>query len=147
MNARNLAISLLVFALCCTTSLPVWSDTGAQSWQKMVFHVDESRNARWALMLANSYLDDNPGAKLAIVTYGPGVDFLLSGINDARGNAFAPAVRKLAARGVPIRICATTLRARDIDEKDVLDVVEIVPSGLSEIARLENLEGYAYIKP
>jgi intracellular sulfur oxidation DsrE/DsrF family protein len=119
----------------------------AASAQRMVFHVDETRNARWALMLARSYLDDVPGARVTVVTYGPGVDFLLHDAEDRHGNPYDPAVLTLIERGVGFRICGTTLKERGIAREQVLDGVEIVPSGLAEIARLQTVEGYAYLKP
>ena len=45
------------------------------------------------------------------------------------------------------RACAATLEARSIAREDLLDAVTIVPSGISEIARLQLKEGYAYLKP
>lgn len=116
-------------------------------WEKMVFHLDDSVNARWALLLANAYLDDSPGAHIAIVAYGPGIDFLLEGAEDRNGNPYDIAISNLRNRGVDFRVCATTLQARGIAEESVLDDVEIVPSGLTEIARLQLKEGYAYLKP
>lgn len=125
----------------------VWSDETGEDWEKMVFHLDESANARWALMLANAYLDDSPKAKIVIVAFGPGIDFLLEGAEDRRGNPYDAAVMELAQKGVAFRVCATTLNARDIAKERIVDDATIVPSGLSEIARLQIKEGYAYLKP
>ena len=69
-----LSLSLLI-GICGVTR----ADGVADGWRKVVFHVDEMRNARWALMLAGAYLDGSPDAKVMIVTYGPGIDFLLEG--------------------------------------------------------------------
>jgi intracellular sulfur oxidation DsrE/DsrF family protein len=136
-----LALSLLV------TTLPAWSEPPAPGWEKVVFHLDESRNARWALMLARSYLEDSPQAKVVFVTFGPGVDFLLLGAADKRGNSYDAAVLNLAEKGVEFRVCNATLGARGIDKEELLDGVRVVPSGISEIARLQLQEGYAYLKP
>ena len=46
-------------------------------------HIDETINARWALMLANSYLDDNPRQDCYRGIW-PGIDFLVEGAEDAR---------------------------------------------------------------
>lgn len=146
MNTRTLLTATLAALLWIGSIGPSWS-AEAESWEKMVFHLDDSSNARWAILLANSYLDDRPGAKIVIVAYGPGVDFVLDGATDLHGNPFESAVSDLVARGVPIRICGTTLKARDIPRDQVLDEVEVVPSGLTEIARLQLKEGYAYLKP
>lgn len=141
--ARGSLLALLLFGL----AVPVWSEESADPWEKVVFHVDETRNARWALMLARSYLDDSPKAKIVFVAYGPGVDFLLEDAEDRHGNPYDYAVLNLVNRGVEFRVCAATLSARKIAKEGLLDNVSIVPSGISEIARLQLKEGYAYLKP
>jgi intracellular sulfur oxidation DsrE/DsrF family protein len=124
-----------------------FSEDTADDWERMVFHLDETANARWALMLSNAYLDDSPRAKLVIVAYGPGIDFLIEGAEDRHGNPYEQAVMDLVARGVDFRVCATTLSARDIDKDRLVDGTTTVPSGLTEIARLQLKERYAYVKP
>ncbi len=147
MSMKSLRIGLLSTLILIGFVGPVGSDEGAETWEKVVFHVDETRNARWALMLARSYLDDSPNAKIVVVAYGPGVDFLREGAQDKRGNPYDPAVLSLAERGVAFRVCAATLGARKIPKEELLDPVAVVPSGISEIARLQIKEGYAYLKP
>lgn len=146
-NMTLLTKSCFLALLLIGLTQPAWSEESEDGWEKVVFHVDEMSNARWSLMLARSYLDDSPKAKIVFVVYGPGMDFLMEDTRDKRGNPYDPAVLKLADRGVEFRACATTLGARDIAKEDLLDAVLVVPSGLSEIARLQLKEGYAYIKP
>lgn len=146
MNTKKLIKHTLLLVLI-GMGVSAWAVAMAESWEKMVFHVDDTANARWALLLANSYLDDSSDARIVIVTYGPGVNFLLEDAEDRRGNPYDPAVINLAKRGVDFRICAITLDAKDIPKDEVLDVAKIVPSGLAEIARLQIKEGYAYLKP
>lgn len=146
MNTARLIRNGLLAMLLGIASV-VSAEQGGEHWEKMVFHLDETRNARWALMLANSYLDDSPNAKIVIVAFGPGIDFLLEGAEDGRGNPYDAAVMSLAQKGVEFRVCANTLSARGIDKDSIVDDATIVPSGLSEIARLQLREGYAYLKP
>ena len=147
MKIKPLLQSSLLALLLIGWSAPGFSEEAADSWEKIVFHLDETINARWAMMLANGYLDDSPKAKIVIVAYGPGVDFLLHDAEDGRGNPYDPAVLNLVEKGVDFRVCAGTLSARKIAKEDLLDVAKIVPSGVSEIARLQIKEGYAYLKP
>lgn len=147
MNNRYLMKPFLLALLLIPLTTGVWSQEQDQDWEKVVFHVDESSNARWALMLARSYLDDSPKAKIVFVTYGPGVDFLLEEAKDKRDKLFDPAIVALVERGVEFRVCAATLGAREIPKDELLSQVIIVPSGISEIARLQLKEGYAYFKP
>jgi intracellular sulfur oxidation DsrE/DsrF family protein len=147
MNLTRITTGAFLALLLSGFIAPVGADEAAENWEKTVFHVDEVANARWALMLARSYLDDNPGARVVFVTYGPGIDFLLQGAKDRRDQPFAPAVLALVERGVSFRVCAATLSARDIPRDDVLDAAAIVPSGIAEITRLQLKEAYAYFKP
>lgn len=147
MNMKPTVHGCLLAIVLAAPGTPAWSDPATGAWEKIVFHVDESVNARWAIMLADSYMDDSPKAKIVFVTYGPGIDFLLEDAEDRRGNPYDQAVRNLAERGVEFRLCADTLGARSIAREDVLDTVAIVPSGISEIARLQLKESYAYLKP
>jgi len=147
MSIKHLVTGSLLALAVIGSAVPVWSDETADGWEKVVFHVDDTANARWALMLANAYLDDSPKAKLVVVTYGPGIDFLLEDAEDRRGEPYAFAVSNLVEKGVKFSVCNETLHARSIDKEKVLDTVTIVPSGISEIARLQIKEGYAYLKP
>lgn len=147
MNTQRFIQHSILALLLFGPASAVPAEQGGESWEKMVFHLDETVNARWALMLANAYLDDSPNAKIVIVAFGPGVDFLLEGAEDQRGNPYDAAVMGLAQKGVDFRVCATTLSAREINKDRIVDDANIVPSGLSEIARLQIKEGYAYLKP
>jgi intracellular sulfur oxidation DsrE/DsrF family protein len=147
MTLKQLAALCLVALLLISPAGNVWSEKSGESWEKVVFHLDEKRNARWALMLARSYLDDAPTAKIVFVAYGPGIDFLLEDAKDHRDNPYDYAVLNLMERGVEFRVCAATLSARDIGKNALLEPVKVVPSGISEIARLQLKEGYAYLKP
>lgn len=144
---KRFAHSCLLAVLLVGLLVPVCAQQPKNSWDKVVFHVDETRTARWALMLARSYLDDVPTAKIVFVTYGPGVDFLLEDAKDHRDNPYNYAVMRLIERGVEFRVCNATLTAREISKTDLLEDVKIVPSGISEIARLQVKEGFAYLKP
>ena len=136
-------LAMMLIGIC----VPAWADEAGENWEKMVFHLDDTANARWALLLANAYLEDSPGVELVIVAYGPGIDFLLEGAEDRNGNPYDITVAGLIGKGVGFRVCAATLIAREISDDAVLDDVQVVPSGLSEIARLQLKEGFAYLKP
>lgn len=147
MNIKHPAKHILLLALLVGLAGPAWSEESETTWEKVVFHLDETVNARWGLMLARSYLDDSPKAKIVFVSYGPGIDFLLEDAEDRRGNPYDPAVTSLIARGVEFRVCGTTLSARKIDQGRLLEGVSVVPSGIYEIARLQLKDGFAYLKP
>lgn len=114
--------------------------------EKVVYHVNDSANARVAMNNVNNHLNATPGAKIVVVTHGKGIDFLLNDAKDDKGE-FASVVSGLKAKGVDFRVCNNTLVGRKIDPATVNLEASIVPSGVAEIGRLQSKEGYAYLKP
>ncbi|CAG2133131.1 hypothetical protein LMG31506_01175 [Cupriavidus yeoncheonensis] len=115
---------------------------------KVVYQLSEGIDqAVRAMGNLRNHLNGAPGTKLVVVAFGYGVDFLLEGAKDARGNTFDGPVGALASAGVEFRVCRNTLTARKISESSLLMESKIVPAGVVEIARLQFDEGYAYIKP
>ena len=114
---------------------------------RVVYHMDDSRNGRFALHIAADQLETNPDMKIAVVAYMGGVDFLLKGGKDRKGVPYAPAIQDLIARGVQFRVCSATLGFRDIGKDEVVDGIEFVPAGTYEVIRPQAEEGYVYLKP
>jgi len=114
--------------------------------EKVVYHVNDSANARVAMNNVNNHLGAAPDAKIVVVTHGKGIDFLLNDAKDDKGE-FAPAVAGLKGKGVDFRVCNNTLKARKLDASAVVPEATIVPSGVAEIGRLQAQEGYVYLKP
>ena len=73
--------------------------------------------------------------------------FWMIGAKTDGGYPFQLMVEELQAEGVKFKVCNNTLIARHVDPGQVLDDVEIVTSGVAELARLQAREGYGYIKP
>lgn len=115
----------------------------AESPTKLVMQVSEgSDQAEYALSIANNLLRTDPGAQIQIVAYAKGVDFLVDGSPGKRDE-----VKALKDRGVVFKVCNNTLRYRNIDPSKVLPEASTVPYGAIEIARLQQQEGFAYVKP
>lgn len=114
---------------------------------KVVYHVNDSDNATAALRNIKNHLEADPGARVVVVTHSKGIDFLLSGGADKNGNPYEPTVQALKDRGVDFRVCANTLKGRNMDPASVIPEASIVPSGVAEIGRLQAKEGYVYLKP
>ena len=72
---------------------------------------------------------------------------MLDGAADKNGNPYNITIEELMAMGVDFRVCNNTLVSRKIDPKTVIPGAKIVPSGVAELAKLQNSEGYVYIKP
>jgi intracellular sulfur oxidation DsrE/DsrF family protein len=76
-----------------------------------------------------------------------GVDFLMKGAKDKNGSKYEDLVEQLVLRGVQFDVCEITLRNRELDRRQFIADVTYVPSGVAEITRLQQREGFAYLKP
>ena len=136
---RHAAVAL---SLVCA-----WGWASAQD-VKAVYHVNTGVDTVSAILgNVRNHLNADPKAKIAVVTHGPGIDFLLEGAKDSKGREFSGTVGELAGRGVQFRVCNNTLTTRNIDPSKVVMEAKIVPSGVAEVARLQAKEGYVYLKP
>ena len=115
---------------------------------KVAYHVNTGvETAAGILGNVRNHLNADPSAKIVVVTHGAGIDFLLDGAKDSKGREFSGMVSDLTAKGVQFRVCNNTLTSRNIDPSKVSMEAKIVPSGVSEVARLQAKEGYVYLKP
>lgn len=115
---------------------------------KVAYHVNSGIDTA-ATVLGNvrNHLNADPSAKIVVVTHGAGIEFLLDGAKDSKGREFTGSVSELVSKGVQFRVCNNTLSSRKIDPSKVLMDAKIVPSGVSEVARLQAKEGFVYLKP
>lgn len=115
---------------------------------KVVYHIaDGIDQASRALGNIRNHLKAEPKTRIVVVALGDGVQFLLEGGKDRKGQAFDAAVGALVSQGVEFRICNNTLSAHNIPASSVLQEAKIVPSGVAEIARLQAQEGFVYLRP
>ena len=115
---------------------------------KVVYHLVEGlAQASRAMGNIRNHLDADPSAKIVVVAHGAGIDFLLEGALDAKGQPYTGAIGELANRGVEFRVCNNTLVSRGISKDKVVLEASLVPSGVAELARLQFKEGYAYLRP
>lgn len=147
MSVKLLSSGLLMMSVLMMGSQAVAGDSG-QIKEKVVYHVNDSDNATAALRNIGNHLDATNGqAEIVVVTHAKGIDFLLDGAQDKNGNPYIDRVEKLKHRGVNFRVCAITLKSRQIDPKKVVPEAKIVPSGVAEIGKLQSREGFVYLKP
>lgn len=144
--ATTLCAGATLFTGCAATR---GGDPGANvAEDKVVYHVnDTGAQAANALRNVGNHLEVNPKAKIVIVTHAQGVDFLFDGAKDRNGNPYNIAVEDLKSRGVRFDVCEITLRNRKLDRKAFIPEATYVPSGVAEITRLQQREGYAYLRP
>jgi hypothetical protein len=115
---------------------------------KVAYHVNTGLETSAAILgNVRNHLNADPSAKIVVVTHGAGIDFLLDGAKDSKGREFSGVVSDLSSKGVQFRVCNNTLTSRNIDSNKVSMDAKIVPSGVSEVSRLQAKEGYVYLKP
>jgi intracellular sulfur oxidation DsrE/DsrF family protein len=131
---------------CVAFNLALAGAAHAQA-DKVVYHVNDAANATAALRNINNHLEVDPKAKIVVVTHALGVDFLMEGNKDRNGNPYNIPVEALKARGVKFDVCDITLRNRKLDRKQFIPEATFGPSGVAEITRLQQREGYAYLRP
>ena len=115
---------------------------------KVIYHINEGMaQASNGLRNIGNHLEVNPDAKIVVVTHALGVDFLMKGAKDKNGAKYEDLVERLKQRGVQFDVCEITLRNRKLTKDQFIEYVTWVPSGVAEVSRLQQREGYAYLKP
>lgn len=138
---RGLALLAASVALFASVS-------GAQEPVRVVYHFGEGlEQASRGLQYIRNHLEVDPKAQVVVVTHAAGVDFLMKGAKTSRGNEYRQDIEDLDLLGVKFRVCEITLRERGLPRDRFVAEARFVPSGVAEIARLQQREGFAYLKP
>ena len=136
---------LLLLAGCAATGSQTSSPIGPD---KVVYHLNSGlEQASDGLRNIRNHLEVNPKAQIVVVAHALGVDYLMKGAKDKNGNPYETAVEQLKMQGVRFDVCEITLRNRSLTREQFIADAEFVPSGVAEIARLQQREGYAYLRP
>lgn len=134
-------------ACICLAAFPAGAGPSAAARATVVYHIDDSERAIPMIRSLGNHRRADGDIRIIVVALAGGVDFLVDGAADARGNRYDALVDPLMLEGVEFRVCGNTLQGRGIDAATLLPDVQVVPSGVAEIARLQIEEGAAYIKP
>ncbi len=158
-----LAGCALVFAGIVTADEAAAGDRYTK--QKVVYHInynggEDDRAYVGALRNIQNHINA-VGAEnldLRVVMHGNGVSLVLYPDSLASVPKFKNAnaddqmqakIANLKNQGVSFNVCANTLKGRKVDREQMLydvDAKDIVPSGVAELAHLQN-QGYSYVKP
>jgi intracellular sulfur oxidation DsrE/DsrF family protein len=138
----------LLAALAALPLLAACAGSGAGGDDRVVYHFSEGlAQASNGLRNINNHLEVNPKAKIIVVAHARGVDFMMKDTKDPNGNKYEDLVEQLVQRGVQFDVCEITLRNRQLKREQFISYSTFVPSGVAEITRLQQKEGYAYLKP
>ena len=147
LTAIAAATTFALAAPMLTASSQAVAGPMASAEEKVVYHINDSTNAKAGLNNIKNHLNASPDAKIVVVTHGKGIDFLLNGAQDDKGNPYEIPVQELKGKGVDFRVCANTLKSRNLEASAVIPEAKIVPSGVAEVGKLQAKEGYVYLKP
>ena len=115
---------------------------------KVVYHLNEGLpQATNGLRNIRNHLEVNPKARIVVVAHAQGIDYLMKGKKDANGNPYETIVQDLKSQGVQFDICEITLRNRKLTRDMFIEEAVYVPSGVAEITRLQQREGFSYLRP
>jgi uncharacterized protein len=153
-SLRKIALSTIALPVLAALALAGCAASGGIDAKsniaedKVVYHInDTAEQADNALRNIGNHLEVNPKAKIVVVTHARGIDFLFDGAKNKNGNPYNIAVEDLKRRGVQFDVCEITLRNRKIARNKFIPEASFVPSGVAEITRLQQREGYAYLRP
>jgi len=151
---KLLLLTLLVLAVGATQADDRYGK------QKVVYHVnfDDAKTQEATLGNIQNHINAVGAAniELRVVMHGDGISLLmepdaLEGTKMKAANATPEMQAKISGlkdQGVKFEVCANTLKGRNVPMDALYDADEadIVPSGVAELARLQQM-GYTYIKP
>jgi intracellular sulfur oxidation DsrE/DsrF family protein len=151
----NALIRAVLACLAALASIALAADAGSGDPvknpigpDKVVYHLSAGlEQAGDGLRNIRNHLEVNPKARIVVVAHAAGVDYLMKGKKDKNGNPYETIVEQLELEGVRFEVCEITLRSRNLKREQFIEQASLVPSGVAEIARLQQREGYAYLRP
>jgi len=143
-------LSTLLIALSVAYSGTAALASSTYAKQKVVYHVNynDVKRSIGAMRNAQNHINalGEGNYEIQFVLHGNGVELLRTVAND--NSDAAGRVDSLRAQGVEFKICANTLKGRNIalDELYFADSQDVVPSGVAEIGKLQQ-QNFVYLRP
>ncbi len=143
-------LSILPFIALLTLVVPQFAlaepDATTTERIRAVYHLNELDKAAGLFRNVTNHLNAEPNTEIVIVAHGEGGRAFIDGTTDSKGRQFEGSIAALANRGVRFELCNNTIEGLKLDRDQINLSVEIVPSGVAEIAKLQH-QGYVYLKP
>jgi intracellular sulfur oxidation DsrE/DsrF family protein len=127
----------------CIFMLMAGNSNAQSANYKVVFDMssNDSVNQQAIIREIGLITDASPNAKLEVVIYGKGMDFLVTDRSPQH-----EAIQKLiAGNKATFKVCAMTMKRNNIDKSQLIPGVEPVPDGIYEIISKQQ-GGWGYIK-
>lgn len=142
------ALALVIAAPLALQSNAALAET--EKTKQVVYHVNKAdmNTIKAALRNVTNHINSpsGPETQIEIAVHGGGIAMLTGALEDPQLQA---AIDNVKANGVEIKVCANTLRGKNLDVSEDLyytDESDIVPSGVAHVADRQ-MEGWAYIHP
>ena len=159
---KLIALMLVSVAVVFASGCANMTEAKAPQKQKVVYHIngDDPKQQKAALGNIQNHINA-VGAEnldLRVVMHGNGLSLVMypdaagkNGNKMKQGNAtddIQAKITTLKGEGVQFKVCANTLKGRNISTSDIYDFSEadVVPSGVAELGILQ-AQGFAYVKP
>jgi len=146
MNPSRRQLGGAAAALLAATATAAQADTPRSTEERAIYHVNDASSARDALNFMQNHIAASPAARIVLLANGRGVFSLVAGERDRQGE-YATAIAALQAKGVRFLACRNSMTKNNVAESALAPNVQVVAAGVVELARLQNVENYAYIKP
>lgn len=144
---------IAMLALVIAAPLTLQSTAALAETEKtkhVVYHINKSDmgTIKAALRNVTNHINSpsGPETQIEMAVHGGGIAMLTDALVDPQLQA---AIDNAKANGVEIKVCANTLRGKNLDVSEDLYYTsesDIVPSGVAHVADRQ-LEGWAYIHP
>lgn len=130
---------------------PLSAQDSGYDTQKVVYHINSDGQSGTSYRAAMGNIQNHITAvgseniEIEVVMHGDGLGLLMAAKED---DALQTRIGGLKSQNVRFRICANTLKGREIALNDLYDAwdEDVVPSGVAELSKLQQ-NGYTYIKP
>ncbi|MEA1989386.1 MAG: DsrE family protein [Pseudomonadota bacterium] len=158
----NRIIQIILTAIIASLSFSVMANSQSYGKQKVVYHVnyDNAKKQSGALRNIQNHINAVGAENLDIrvVMHGNGLSLILKPealeevpkFKSANANqAMSQKIDKLKLQGVSFKVCANTVKGRNVNiAKHLYDAsnADIVPSGVAELAHLQG-QGFSYLRP
>lgn len=111
---------------------------------EVAFHLSQIRadEVRKALRNIENLREDKPGAEIHAVSNTSAVTMM------KKDGSFKDKIEHLIdEKDIIMKACSNSIEGTEMEEEDLIDGVEVVSSGVSELSRLQSEENSGYIKP
>lgn len=158
----NRIIQIVLTVIIASLSFSGMANSQNYGKQKVVYHVnyDNPKKQSGALRNIQNHINavgaDN--LDIRVVMHGNGLSLILKPValkdvpkfNAANADqVMSQKIDKLKLQGVSFKVCANTVKGRQVNiEKHLYDAsnADIVPSGVAELAHLQT-QGFSYLRP